>query len=651
MKRFFTPFTFCIGLLLSAPLAHAQSWDWAQVSTPHYAKPVATTTDHSGNVYMLQYVHHRKISVTKMDANGNVLFDKVFPQTNSRRSPVYPESIVTDAEGNIYLSGYFYEGQLSFGSFTLQSNYSEYVDDSAFIPHYLRMCDIFIIKLDSLGHVVWAKNIAGPGRSSSLCVNDQGDLLLSATIKREEQYVGTTLNPFNERAHFVASIDRNTGNISWIRKVGAGEDRGIDTDAMGNIYTLGEMETQRNTSYLVQLNPSSAIEWFKNVNSEAKALATDSAGNSYITGEFFGSVNMANGVHLHTQARWSVMIAKYDANATTLWATAMENNHPNDSFLASEKSANALDVDIDTDGNCYVVGYSSVKVPRGQHYGYPGYGFFWKYSPQGLTEFIKFFRPVSDDLEDPFVDFAHATSISSSPQNKQYLTFNTAHSRNSYYDDLGVELDPGYLVNYSNPSGNSIIAKFDNTRKAPELVKINGVMSCFPCWPWEIWWNFEYRFWNEHLGVEEAIYRRAFEGDHPDEIFWEDEETLMIQLNEENLAPGSYQLQIRALLEDGATTEWTNAVSFTVGTSNARIFPNPVDDVLTVQYQAQQTEEVHLELLNRFGETIQSEIRVAEEGDNEWQLEVLDVRIEDNPLTLLLHSELGTQRWTLLRSR
>ncbi|MGD1895082.1 MAG: hypothetical protein ACFB15_31375, partial [Cyclobacteriaceae bacterium] len=377
-------------------------------------------------------------------------------------------------------------------------------------------------------------------------------------------------------------------------------------------------------------------------------------GNSYVTGAFFGSVNMANGVYLHTQARRSVMLAKYDANATTLWATAMENNHPNDSFLASKKLARARDVDIDTDGNCYVVGSSSVKVPTDILW----YGFFWKYSPQGGTEFVKFFRPLlDDDLQDNRDYNAQTTSISSSPQNKQYLTFGidirdvNRWGGYLYGHDAGLELDSGYPVNYPNPSGNSIIAKFDNTRIAPELVKINGVMSCFPCWPWEIWWNFEYRFWNEHLGVEEAIYRRAFEGDHQDEVFWEGEEALMIQLNEENLAPGSYQLQIRALLEDGATTEWTNAVSFTVGASNASMFPNPVEDVLTVQYQAQQTEEVHLELLNRFGETIQSEIRVAEEGDNEWQLEVSDVRIEDNPLTLLLHSELGTQRWTLLRSR
>src|SRR4051812_30404093 len=62
----------------------------------------------------------------------------------------YGKNLVTDAYGNIYVIGYFASSFLTFGSTVLSnaggSNYTE---------------DIFLVKYDSTGNVIWAKEAGG----------------------------------------------------------------------------------------------------------------------------------------------------------------------------------------------------------------------------------------------------------------------------------------------------------------------------------------------------------------------------------------------------------------------------------------------------------------------------------------------------------
>src|ERR1035437_9982771 len=71
-------------------------------------------------------------------------------------TPNYEEgtSITTDAFGNVYMVGYFPTSTITFGSTTL-------INDSSGTR------DIFIVKYDQSGNVIWAKSAGGTGNDRS----------------------------------------------------------------------------------------------------------------------------------------------------------------------------------------------------------------------------------------------------------------------------------------------------------------------------------------------------------------------------------------------------------------------------------------------------------------------------------------------------
>jgi hypothetical protein len=58
----------------------------------------------------------------------------------------YGQSIATDVNGNVYVTGYFYSPSLTFGTTTLTN---------------MGLYDIFVVKYDANGNVLWAKSTGG----------------------------------------------------------------------------------------------------------------------------------------------------------------------------------------------------------------------------------------------------------------------------------------------------------------------------------------------------------------------------------------------------------------------------------------------------------------------------------------------------------
>jgi len=177
-------------------------------------------------------------------------------------------SVATDALGNLYLGGTFSSASISFGSYTL-------MNDST------GTSDIFIVKYDSLGNVLWAKREGG-----------KGDELLKA-IK-------------------VTS----TGNLS-IAGTFMSPSIALDTFVYRSRYSCPRY-------FLAQYNPMGTLNWARSYDTSSNwpgcpeaytgALSTDAHGNTYLSIYFVGDMIIgADTFSTNLYDRYESLIMKYDA--------------------------------------------------------------------------------------------------------------------------------------------------------------------------------------------------------------------------------------------------------------------------------------------------------------------------------------------------
>ena len=133
-------------------------------------------------------------------------------------------------------------------------------------------------------------------------------------------------------------LSMNCEGQYWIQKAGGITiDEGIDiaVDGAGNTYATGYFTATANfgaynlTSsgvediYLVKLNSSGVYQWAQKAGGSGSdrptSIKTDAAGNSYITGFFYGTATFG-GYMVTASGAQDVFIAKYDNTGLCLWA-------------------------------------------------------------------------------------------------------------------------------------------------------------------------------------------------------------------------------------------------------------------------------------------------------------------------------------------
>ena len=127
--------------------------------------------------------------------------------------------------------------------------------------------------------------------------------------------------------------------------------RSIAVDYSGNVYVCGDTEqSSGSTIYNFQIakyNNSGVIQWQRRlgntgVSEGGKSVAVDSSGNIYVCGYSFIS------------GFGAIQIAKYDTSGTILWQQALVDT--------VGTGANSSSVAVDSSGNVYVCGISSIST-------------------------------------------------------------------------------------------------------------------------------------------------------------------------------------------------------------------------------------------------------------------------------------------------
>jgi gliding motility-associated-like protein len=243
--------------------------------------------------------------------------------------------IATDVLGDVFVTGYFDSTAITFGGITLNSAGPN---------------DIFLVKYDANGNVLWAKSAGGSGDDVAYAVaaDASGNSYITGYFKSPSITFGTTTLVNSGGAIpgevFIAKYDPS-GNVVWAKSAkGVGDDNGygIAADASGNVWIAGFFASPTlllgstvltNVSsgsadvFLAKYDTNGNLLWAQSAGGTngdiAHGVAVDGAGNAYITGYFeipsisFGTVTLTNSGLLNTG---DVFLAKYDTGGHVVWA-------------------------------------------------------------------------------------------------------------------------------------------------------------------------------------------------------------------------------------------------------------------------------------------------------------------------------------------
>ncbi|HTF04735.1 MAG TPA: SBBP repeat-containing protein [Bacteroidia bacterium] len=264
------------------------------------------------------------------------------------------ESCVADASGNVYVIGTYWSPTVTFGAFTLK-NSDQY------------MSDIFILKYDSNGNVLWAKSAGGKSIDQGHCIaiDGSGNVYVTGAYNASISFGSIKLTNKGEADLFVAKYDTN-GKVLWAKGAGGtrgDEGQGIAADANGNVYVTGYFSetaafgTVKLTGagswdvFTAKYNTNGDVLWVQSAGGSAgdtgKNITTDRSGNVYVTGSY-DSYSFAFGtIELKHFGGDDIFTVKYDSNGIVLWAKGSGGD------INDEGGCIATDVN----GNVYVSGY------------------------------------------------------------------------------------------------------------------------------------------------------------------------------------------------------------------------------------------------------------------------------------------------------
>ena len=342
-----------VSLLLSLSLS-TFSQNWMQTGGGAFNdESFDVEVDAAGNIYSTGYVTattvfglnlnvstngFSDVYVSKSNPNGGYAWVKTFGGTSADRGL----DIAIDNSGNSYVTGYF-NGTANFGSVTLTS-----VANSQ---------DIFVVKLDNAGNVIWAISEGGSlvDIGYAVEVDNLGNVIVTG------QFLGTAQignNTFTSAIDpntnlpafdmFISKYDANGVNLWSLQGIAKYDDRGLalKTDQNNNIYVTGQFSdtliiagnTHNNTIFnagmLLKLDPSGNEIWFKRLGAFQTLvydIEIDNQGDVYITGDFLGNMAIIGSLgvtFLNGNYTYRMFIIKFDATGEIIWMQEDDSESP-----------------------------------------------------------------------------------------------------------------------------------------------------------------------------------------------------------------------------------------------------------------------------------------------------------------------------------
>jgi hypothetical protein len=231
--------------------------------------------------------------------------------------------VATDASGNIYVAGYFYN-TTNFGGGNRTSAGGS---------------DIVLFKLDSAGNYVWDAvfgDVSDSQFATSIAVDNLGNVYMSGAFEGSVNFGGSILTSLGNRDLFLAKFN-SAGAHQWSKRFGDAneqESEAIATDLNNNVCWAGYFYGAVNfgagslpsmggrDAFLAKFDPAGVYMWAKRIGDAGDQLgtsvATDHWGNVFFGIDFTGTVNFGGG-NLTTAGNFDIGIGQYSYDGVYQW--------------------------------------------------------------------------------------------------------------------------------------------------------------------------------------------------------------------------------------------------------------------------------------------------------------------------------------------
>lgn len=327
----------------------------------------AIACDNNGNVYVASVSSNVK-SITilqKIDTAGTVLWSRTIQGFGN----VYPHDIAVDNAGNLSVVGYFTDTVV-------------FDPDTAavtFVTSKPHVEEVFILKLNTNGNFIWAKQLTGSLRSFlRIDCDPSGNVVVGGQFYDLTDFdpgpVVYQVSPttYNINDYFLLKLTPN-GDFVWVRTIAAHPlISGLDVDGTGNIYftfdfyTAGvDFDPGVGTSYsnssegsvIEKLDANGNFLWVKFLlpngslsGVSSKLIRVNSAGDIYVAGMFYRAVDFDPGTGTSIKASVNnssdIFIVKLDAAGSYKW----------DIPIGSTRKESVTDMAADNLGAIYLTG-------------------------------------------------------------------------------------------------------------------------------------------------------------------------------------------------------------------------------------------------------------------------------------------------------
>ena len=282
-------------------------------------------------------------------------------------------SIVLDAQGNVYVTGRFQK----FVGTEVDFDPSAGVYNIAAIGQY----DAFVVKLNSNGEFLWAKNFGGSGvavTATSITVDSNGNVYTTGffpyTVDFDPsitaEFFLTAENQFGNASTdiYISKLDSN-GNFVWAKRIGAQffeAGVAITNDSNDNIYISGKFAgtvdfdpnggtaeltgVSSSSGFILKLNSSGNFIWAKSIAGAGvevvTAITVDVSGNVFATGNFKSATDLDPGAAVFKITGDGAFILKLDSGGNFVFAKGFTGN----------SNLDCSSIKVDASGNIFTTG-------------------------------------------------------------------------------------------------------------------------------------------------------------------------------------------------------------------------------------------------------------------------------------------------------
>ncbi len=219
-------------------------------------------------------------------------------------------------------------------------------------------------KAGEVPHFLWARNVVGGDYeyASDIALAGTTNYFLTGRFFGNPDF-GTGPVPNAGNTEMFLAKYTMAGALVWVNLgSGPGTERGkrVVVNGSGDSYvvgsygaplstngygvTFGTATLPTNGGFLVKYNGAGQVQWARRLGDAAYAIALDTNGNCFVTGEFSGTQPF--GSFILTNNGLNAFLAKYDSDGNAVWAQR----------LGGGNNDHGFGIAVDLAGDCYVTG-------------------------------------------------------------------------------------------------------------------------------------------------------------------------------------------------------------------------------------------------------------------------------------------------------